>query len=54
MCGGGLFSGGGSRKNIAVYGGHYMKYKNMGGGGGVLSTQPDQPKKAPVQKCKKL
>ena len=50
--GGGGFSGGGSRKNIAVKGGHYMKNKNIGGGG-VLSTQPDQQKKALMQKCAK-
>ena len=32
-----------------------MKNKNMGGGGGagVLSTQPDQHKKAPMQKMRK-
>ena len=29
-----------------------MKNKNIGGGG-VLSTQPDQQNKAPVQKCAK-
>ena len=49
---GGVFSGGGSRKNIAVLGGgHYMKNKNIWGC--VLSTQPDQQKKAPMQKCAK-
>ena len=32
-----------------------MKNKKIGGGGGggVLSTQPDQQKKAPMQKCAK-
>ena len=54
MCGG----GGESRKNSAVKGGrHYMKNKNIRGGGGKLSTQPDRPKKTQfknAQKCKKL
>ena len=35
-----------------------MKNKNMGGGGGGLSTQPDQQKKGPDakmrKKCKKI
>ena len=58
LIGGGidLFSGGGTRKIIAVYGGgggHYMKNKNKGGC--VLSTQPDQQKMVQcklAQKCK--
>ena len=55
MCGvgGGYFQGEGQEKILPCKGGggHYMKNKNIGGC--VLSTQPDQQKKAPMQKCAK-
>ena len=55
--GGGLFSGGGSRKNIALKrGGHYMKIKlheNKNVGGCVLSTQPDQQKRTQCKNAQK-
>ena len=47
-----IFSGRVKKKYCYVRGGgHYMKNKNIGGC--VLSTQPDQSKKAPMQKCAK-
>ena len=56
MCGGGggCFQGEGQEKILLSKGGgvHYMKNKNIRGGG-VLSTQPDQQKKAPMQNPQK-
>ena len=52
LIGGGLCSGEGQEKILSCKGwGLYMKNKNIGGC--ILSTQPDQHKKAPVQKCAK-
>ena len=54
LIGGGYFQREG-QENILLCkggGGHYMKNKNIGRGC-VLSTQPDQQKKAPMQKCAK-
>ena len=48
---GGYFQGEGQEKILLCKGCHYMKNKNIGGC--VLSTQPDQQKKAPMQKCAK-
>ena len=56
MVGGGVFSGGGSRKKMLCKGGRYMKNKNIGGMCFVTSTL--SAKKASMQKmrkqCKKL
>ena len=52
----GYFQGEGQEKILLCKGGHYMKNKNIGGGG-VLSTQPDQQKRPSAKmrkKCKKL
>ena len=50
---GGYFQGEGQEKILLCkVGGHYMKNKNIGGGG-VLLTQPDQQKPAPMRKCAK-
>ena len=56
LIGGGCFHGEGQEKISLCKGGHYMKNKNIGGGG-VLSTQPDQqkgPNTKMLKKCKKL
>ena len=50
LIGGGILRGEGQEKLLLCKGGgHYMKNKNIGGC--VLSAQPDQQKKAPMQKC---
>ena len=48
----GYFHGESQEKILLCKGGHYMKNKTVGGVC-VLSTQPDQQKKAPMQKCAK-
>ena len=52
----GYFQGEGQEKILLCKGeGHYMKNKNIGGGGGgVLATQADQQKKSKCKNAQKI
>ena len=53
--GGGYIQGEGQEKKLLCkVGGHYMKNKNRGGGGFVLSTQPDQQNRTQCENAQKI